>query len=146
MNGVGYRTYGIFIFFALLYSFTTSFAAPRILHIPVSSAFQGSDIKIEAKVEGTSSRVIFLRVYFKQPEQETFLYEELVPEIDKWTGIIPARYAKGERLQYFISALLENQSIVSYPDYNPYNDPVEITLTPKPEEARPPVQKPRIVT
>ncbi len=145
MNGVARDVYKYVIFIMLLGWSTLLFAAPQILHIPVNTAFQGQNIPIDAKVEGTSSRVIFLRVYFKQPEQETFLYEELVPEIDKWTGVIPKKYVTGSRLQYFISALLEDQSIVSFPAHNPYNNPEEIVLTPKPEGPGPQVPKPRSV-
>ena len=120
----------IFCFLFLVNFVPAAHAQGNIVHFPVNSAIQGEDIFIEAKVEGTSARVLFIKVYYKLSEEESFREADLTPDINRWVGAIPGSTVQGERMFYFISALLDNQSIITYPAYNPYNEPVEVILTP----------------
>lgn len=133
-------SWGIWVALASLCSVLTfsSFAhaelQERIVHIPVNSAIEGQDIVLEAQVEGSFARVIYVRIYFKNPEEESFRYVEMRQEVDNWAGHIPARAISGPTINYFIAALLDNQTILTYPEFNPYNDPEEISISPRPVE------------
>jgi len=115
----------------------------RIVHIPVNSAVEGQDVVLEAKIEGAFARVIYIRIYFQNQEQESFQYVEMRQEVDHWVGHIPGREILGASVRYFLAALFEDQSIYTYPEVNPYNDPEEINIAPRSAKVPPasPVQE-----
>ncbi len=117
---------------------TPSYAQERIVHFPVNSAPEGKDIVLEAKIEGTTARVGYMRIYYKYPHQQSYRFRDMRPDIERWIGMIPRNEVTGDRLQYFISAFLDNQVVLTFPDRNPYNNPEEIQITPKPAAAEKP--------
>jgi len=127
------KRWGRIFFFGIVFSFATSWAQERIVHFPVSSAQEGRDIKITARVESSLSRVGFMRIYYRRHEQESYRYVEMTPGINQWVGVIPGKDVRGERLQYFLSAYLTSQTIITYPATDPYNQPEEITIVPAPK-------------
>lgn len=121
-------------------TFTRAELQERIIHVPVNSAIEGQDVVLEAKVEGSFARVVYVRIYFQNQEEESFRYVEMRQEVDNWVGHIPARGISGSTVRYFLAALLDNQAILTYPEINPYNDPEEISISPLPaaKSAQPP--------
>ncbi len=115
--------------------FALGYAQERIVHFPTNSAPEGKDITLEAKIEGTTARVGYMRIYYKYPQQQSYRFREMRPDIQRWVGIIPRKEVTGDRLQYFISAFMDNQIVLTFPDRNPYNNPEEIQITPKPAVA-----------
>ncbi len=107
------------------------FAQPRLVHFPINSVQEGEELRLEVKLEGTQSRAIFVRIYYKTPDENTYRYIDMRPEINAWAGAIPGSEIQGERLQYFISALLSDQNIVTYPESNPYKEPEEVAIFPR---------------
>jgi len=115
-------------------------AQGHLTHFPVNSGYVGEDINLEARVEGILTRVLYIRIYYKNPEESSYRHQEMIPDVNRWVGIIPGRDVAGERLQYFLTAILDDQSLLTYPEQNPYNDPEEITLLPP--RARPRTMEP----
>jgi hypothetical protein len=121
-----------FLVFAIGMPVALASAQGRIVHFPKTSAQEGTNILLEANLEGTSARVGFMRIYYKYPQQQSYRYRDMRPEIDHWVGMIPAAEVTGDRLQYFISAFLDNQAVLTHPENNPYNNPAEIQISAKP--------------
>lgn len=131
----------LFITMMVVVPFALGYAQERIVHFPVNSAPEGKDIRLEAKLEGTTARVGYMRIYYKYPQQQSYRYREMRPDIERWVGIIPRNEVTGDRLQYFLSAFLDNRVILTFPDRNPYNNPEEIQITPRPAVEKPEQQK-----
>ncbi|NIA29153.1 MAG: hypothetical protein GWP06_04465 [Actinobacteria bacterium] len=110
---------------------TFCFAQARLVHFPINSVQEGEALHLEAKLEGTQSLAIFVRIYYKTPGEDTYRYVDMRPEINTWSGAIPGNDIQGERLQYFISALTSDQNIITYPESNPYKEPEEVTIFPR---------------
>ncbi|MBN2355591.1 hypothetical protein JXO59_05730 [candidate division KSB1 bacterium] len=113
-----------------------------LLHPPIPTAPEGKTISILARCEGITSRVRIMRIYFKAPQQTSYRFVDMQQGADNWVGQIPSRFVTKDGVQYFITALLDDQSILTFPGFNPYNQPQEITVTPAPEPAPQPVQPP----
>ena len=110
------------------------YAQERLVHFPVTTAYEGQEISMSVKIEGAFTRAGYIRIYYRHNDQESFRYEEMNPDVDQWVGTIPASEVYGDRLQYFLSAFLLNETIISYPEINPYNEPEDITVLAAPQE------------
>ena len=130
------------ILICLLLLATAAFSQTQLIHFPVNSATEGQPVQLEVKIEGLNAQVIFVRIYYKAPEEDSYRYVDMQPDINKWIGNIPGRDVEGERLEYFLNAFLSNQQIVTFPVSNPYNQPEEIQIFPAKKSAvpSPPVQ------
>ena len=107
---------------------TAAFSQTQLIHFPINSATESQDIQMEAKLEGLQAKVIFVRIYYKLPEEDSYRFVDMQPDINKWIGAIPGMDVEGERLEYFLNAFLNNQQILTFPEYNPYNQPEEIQI------------------
>ena len=123
---------GILVFFI-----PKSFAQERLVHFPVTTVYEGQDIDMAVKIEGAFRSAGYVRIYFRRDEQESYQYIDMQPGINQWVGKIPANEVFGERIEYFISCFLNNQTIITYPESNPYNEPEEISILPRPEKEKP---------
>ncbi|MDZ7270675.1 MAG: hypothetical protein ONB17_03575 [candidate division KSB1 bacterium] len=114
-------------------------AQARLIHLPVTSAFAQEAIEIAVKLEGTTERVVEARVYFRRPEEQGYRYVEMREDVDQWVGLIPAAEVVAPRLQYFVTVVVGTELVLTYPDYNPYYEPLEVVITERPpqEKAKP---------
>ncbi len=113
----------------------------RIIHLPVTRAFAGAPIEISVKHEGTSQRAMEGRVYFRKPEEQGYRFVEMREEIDQWVAQIPAAEVVAPRLQYFVTMVVGADAILTYPDYNPYYEPLEVVVTERPVQPEPKPQE-----
>jgi hypothetical protein len=113
----------------LFFCVTLTHSQPNLVHEPIYSAEQNSDIAIKARVAGGQNRAVMMQVYFKTPDESSYQHIDMHRQADLWSGIIPAEYAQGTLLQYFITALLNNQTVVTFPQFNPYKQPARIVLS-----------------
>ena len=125
------------VYLILLFCSATM-AQTQLVHFPVNSAIEGQDIQMEAKLVAAQARVIFVRIYYKLPEENSFRHVDMRPDINKWIGAIPGIDVEGERIEYFINAFLGNQLVLTFPQYNPYNQPEEIQIFPARETQKQP--------
>jgi hypothetical protein len=130
-------TYKIVFLYLLICS--AAIAQTQLVHFPINSAIVGQDIQMEARLEGARVREIYVRIYYKLPEENSYRFVDMQPDINKWIGAIPGIDVEGERIEYFINAFLTNQTVLTFPQYNPYNQPEEVQLFPakKPQRMLP---------
>ncbi len=106
---------------------TTS--AVQIDHLPITFAEAGKSIPVEAQMQTPGRGIVYLRVYYRSTGQSSFRYSEMRPAAQGYLGEIPASFVKPPSLQYFLLALLSDQSVMSMPSRNPYGQPFEILVT-----------------
>jgi len=98
-------------------------------HQPVQSAGEGVALEIKVTFTPPPTRVYQVRVYYRSADQTTYRFRPLSPQENAWIALIPAEEVRGPRLQYFISAAVENDLVLTYPALNPYNRPEDILIT-----------------
>ena len=100
-----------------------------IIHVPVASQQANKKFSVEARVDGTGERVVFMRLYFRSDGIESFEYTEMSEGMSGYIGeLAPSRFAP-PNLEYFILALLTDQEVVTYPKFNPYGNPMIVPVT-----------------
>ena len=100
-----------------------------IIHVPVASQQANKKFSVEARVDGTGERVVFMRLYFRSDGIESFEYTEMSEGMSGYIGeLAPSRFAP-PNLEYFILALLTDQKVVTYPKFNPYGNPMIVPVT-----------------
>ncbi|MCR4437883.1 MAG: hypothetical protein QHJ34_02415 [bacterium] len=113
----------------------------RVVHLPVTSAFAGEPVELAIKIEGTPQRALEARIYYRRPEEQGYRYVEMREGVDQWVGEIPARDVVAPRIEYFISVVLDAETILTYPEFNPYYEPLQVLVSERPTkpEVRPKV-------
>tara|TARA_A100001037_G_scaffold305305_1_gene344899 strand:- start:1366 stop:4095 length:2730 start_codon:yes stop_codon:yes gene_type:complete len=100
-----------------------------ILHIPPSSAFQNQPLNIEVIFDGESTiqnAILYHRIVGQSGFQELFMEYDLV----SWNAIIPPQFVNEKGLEYLIIFNLTNGSTVAYPEFNPFESPKLIQVSP----------------
>lgn len=99
-----------------------------IEHFPVTSARQGSEVEIRARLNLSGGQPLYVRVYYKSLDEQQYRFQELVRSADGYSGFIPAAGVQPPVVQYFILALFGNQQLITLPASNPYGNPFEIVV------------------
>ncbi|MFQ5864208.1 MAG: hypothetical protein ACE5IW_03160 [bacterium] len=101
----------------------------KMIHFPVVSLRENEKLVVEARVDGTNERVVYMRLYFKSKGEQAYNYVELSEGTTGFFGELqPSRFYPPE-LHYFILALLTDQSVITYPEWNPYGNPIVVSIT-----------------
>ncbi len=116
-----------------------------IVHTPKATTPAEQPLIISANCEGNVAAVRLMRIYFKSPQQSSYRFVDMQQGPDRWIGQVPARFVTGERLQYFITALLANQTILTFPPTNPYYSPHEVIIILAEKSEPSPLPKPSVV-
>ena len=103
-------------------------AQPALQHLPPGEATSGQNLALQVSLTGTGSRVMMGKLYFRGEGETTYRAIDLVSQPPAWRGEIPGRFIAGPSLSYFISVLLEDQSMLTWPEVNPYNNPFRIRI------------------
>lgn len=101
---------------------------PEIDHIPVTAATAGRSVRLEAQINAFGRSLIYVRIYFRRPGESNFRFVDMRPGVEGYVGEIPARAVQPPGVQYFLIALLSDQSVMSFPSRNPYGQPFEIIV------------------
>ena len=107
---------------------SSSKKTPEIDHIPITSAEQGRALRIDAQINAPGRSLIYVRVYFRRMGESNFRFVDMRPGVSGYLGEIPGRIVQPPGLQYFLLALLSDQSVMSYPARNPYGQPFDIIV------------------
>ncbi len=105
---------------------SSSKKTPEIDHIPITSAEQGRALRIDAQINAPGRSLIYVRVYFRRMGESNFRFVDMRPGVNGYLGEIPGRVVQPPGVQYFLLALLSDQSVMSYPARNPYGQPFDI--------------------
>jgi hypothetical protein len=106
---------------------------PQIEHFPATIGVMGSPIALEARLMTPGRSVIYLRLYFKSVKEQAFKFVDMRPSAQGYVGQIPGRAVRPPVMQYFLVALLSDQTVVNHPARNPYGQPFEVLIRENPE-------------
>lgn len=103
-------------------------AMPQIEHFPPTVGVAGSSIAIETRLMTPGRSVIYLRLYFKSVKDQAFKFVDMRSGAQGYVGQIPGRAVRPPAMQYFLVALLSDQTVVNHPARNPYGQPFEVLI------------------
>jgi hypothetical protein len=103
-------------------------AVPQIEHFPPTAGVAGSPVSLEARLMTPGRSVVYLRLYFKSIKEQAFKFVDMRPGAQGYAGQIPGRAVRPPAMQYFLVALLSDQTVVNYPARNPYGQPFEVLI------------------
>ncbi len=106
----------------------------QIIHQPVKTASEGAAVQILVGFTPANMRIYQAKLYYRAEGQTTYHYRQMAPQPGGWVAVIPAVDVRKPRLEYFISAAVENDLVLTWPEFNPYNRPESVLVT----EAAPP--------
>ena len=99
-----------------------------IEHFPVSMARQAQPIMITARLLQSKATPVYVRAYFKHPNEANFRHVDLRGSFDSYSGEIPATEVRPPSIQYFILVLYPDRSMETLPAANPYGRPFEVLV------------------
>ncbi len=113
-----------------------------IIHLPVTSLRENEKLVVEGRVDGAKARVVFMRLYFKSQTQESYDYVEMSNGTSGYFGELSPDKFNGNNLSYFILAMLEDGKVITYPQQNPYGNPLKVVIAAGgPSVSEPPQQE-----
>ncbi|NIR50468.1 hypothetical protein GWO43_18335 [candidate division KSB1 bacterium] len=100
----------------------------KIIHTPVAALKENEKFVVEARVDGATSRVVYMRLYFKSKDGGSYDYVEMSRSSSGYFAELGPRYVSPPELHYFILTLLEDRTVLTYPTWNPYGNPVVVSV------------------
>lgn len=113
----------------LLLGVFSLFAQPVIHHVPPTAVRAGEDVPLQFSLTGYIGRVVMAKAYFRAEGEAAYRSMDLASQPPGWQGVLPGRFVRGGSLSYFISVLLDNQHILTWPAVNPYNNPHTLAVS-----------------
>jgi len=120
----------------LLLAASPGFTQAVVQHTAPQEACIGQPLTLSAQYTGSDAHILSMRIYYRPPLQQAYRFVDMQQDGENWTGTIPAQFIQFEILQYFFAALLDNRTIVTFPEVNPYFKPAVLMLKPSPEPVR----------
>jgi hypothetical protein len=117
-----------FTLFLIIITQAGLLAQPVVHHVPPGKAVTGQNVPIQFSLTGYIGRVVMAKAYFRSEGETVYRSIDLTSQAPGWQGEIPGRFVRTTSLSYFISVLLDNQTILTWPAINPYNNPHTIPL------------------
>ena len=103
-------------------------AQPALQHLPPEQAPAGQNLPVQVTITGAGGKVMMGKLYFRGEGETAYRAIDLVSQPPVWRGEIPGRFVTGAQLSYFISVLLDDQSMLTWPEINPYNNPFKLKI------------------
>ncbi len=138
------------LFFGFLISLgmmAVSFGQIKIVYIPQAFVKENQAIPIKVRLENDGTMTEEVRVYYKTLKDASYKYIELQPTGQGYGGEIPPQPLSAEKIQYFIMMLPKIGGPVTYPESNPFYQPLEMQIIPsetiheETQKGPPPVQR-----
>ena len=104
------------------------FGQAKVLHSPPRNIRANSPITIEALIEGSVVETERVRLFFRVGGQDSFVEEDMNEYMGVYSGSIPADYVTSEGVEYLIIAEMADGKMVAFPEVDPYNIPMLLTV------------------
>ena len=125
---------GLFIFSTL-----EAQVAGTISHQPVFQHVTAEPLVIYATV-ASAVEVNLVVLLFRQSGEEGYIDVEMDRTAEGWVGEIPVEYFSSDGLEYYLSATLVDESVLTFPEDNPEEAPLLVQIVPPSEPAMVPEQ------
>jgi hypothetical protein len=104
----------------------------KILHRPPREVFVNTPVLIEALVEDNVADVQTIKIFYRIAGQKSFIEDEMHEIMGVYKYNIPGKYATADGLEYLIIAEFTNGSMAAFPEVDPYNVPMFLSVKSRP--------------
>lgn len=104
------------------------FAQVKILHSPPREVYTNTPVLIESIIEGNRVGVQKVRMFFRETGQSAYIEGEMSEYMGVYKAMIPAEYVSDNGVEYLIVAEFTDGSMCAYPETDPYNVPMYLTV------------------
>jgi len=104
------------------------FGQAKVLHSPPRNIRANSPITIEALIEGNVVETERIRLFYRVGGQDSFVEEDMNEYMGVYSASIPADYVTPEGVEYLIIAEMADGKMVAFPEVDPYNIPMLLTV------------------
>ncbi|MFQ6615265.1 MAG: hypothetical protein ACE5HZ_00670 [Fidelibacterota bacterium] len=132
-NGVARRAGWIAAF--VIFRTLGAFQAGAITHYPVPQHTADRPLEIKATVS-MATEVDRMDLFYRRADEDGFIEIEMDVVPDGWQGQIPLGYLTEEGIEYYISASLEDGTVVTFPAQDPVGSPQTVKIV-MPEASQP---------
>ncbi len=113
----------------------------QLIHFPVKTGFVGQSIGLEARLESVQQQVTYVRIFYRVKGNEDYQYVEMDEETDRFVGAIPAMEVRAPMMEYFLLALLSDESVMTNPSSNPFYSPYSVNIDVAPPQMTEPTER-----
>ena len=107
---------------------SVAFSQYRILHSPPKEVYEGEPIVIEAVVEPAGEGAVRVTLYYRVAGTDSYNEIEMVLADGVYKGTIPGGFVTLAGVEYLIVAEFQDGTIVAFPEVDPYNVPVYLSV------------------
>ena len=118
----------IFCLVLIMFLSELAFGQAKILHSPPREVYTNTPILIESIIEGNRVGVQRVRIFFRETGQSAFIEGDMSEYMGVYKAMIPAEYVKENGVEYLIVAEFTDGSMCAYPETDPYNVPMFLTV------------------
>lgn len=120
------------VIISILFLATSVLGQAKILHSPPREVFLNMPVLIEALVEGNVSDVRDIKIFYRIAGQNAFVEDEMHEIMGVYKYNIPGKYVTAEGLEYLIVAEFIDGTMAAFPEADPYNVPMFLTVKARP--------------
>ena len=106
----------------------SAFGQVKILHSPPRKVYTNTPILIESIIEGNQVGIQRVRMFFRETGQSAYIEGDMSEYMGVYKAMIPAEYVKESGVEYLIVAEFTDGSMCAYPETDPYNVPMFLTV------------------
>ena len=101
----------------------------NIIHDYDNVVYPNMPLLIEIKIDKFDLAVDRVNLYYRSPLQQNYFELELISfQKEYYSGNIPISSLDGDYIEYLIIAELKNGGIISFPNDNPFENPIKIKV------------------
>ncbi len=105
-----------------------AFSQAKIIHSPSREVYAGSPILIEAIIDRQVAEVQDVKILFREAGQDAFIEDNMNEVMGVYKYNIPAKFVTENGLEYLITAEFADGSMAAFPEVDPYNVPMFLSV------------------
>jgi len=105
-----------------------AFSQAKILHSPPRDIYTGNAVLIEAIIDKQIAEIRGVKIFFREAGQDAYLEDDMNEIMGVYKYNIPAKFVTDNGLEYLIIAEFGDGSMAAFPEVDPYNVPMFLTV------------------
>jgi len=105
-----------------------AFSQARVLHSPPRDVFTGTPVLIEAIIDRQVAEIRDVKIFFREAGQDAYIEDNMNEIMGVYKYNIPAKFITDNGLEYLIIAEFGDGSMAAFPEVDPYNVPMFLSV------------------
>lgn len=105
-----------------------AFSQARVLHSPPREVFTGTPVLIEAIIDRQVAEIRDVKIYFREAGQDAYIEDNMNEIMGVYKYNIPAKFITDDGLEYLIIVEFADGSMAAFPEVDPYNVPMFLSV------------------